>query len=188
MEEIKLRIEVIRSFCNGKCNALYEQTTAESIALQIRKVLELIAMGSLVANKPEYQQIFKNFQSKWNAKNILKEIEEINPDFYPVPITSSPTTDDSEFVEVDNLKKGFLTKSEFIDAYARCGGMLHSDNPFGKQKDTEDFLKKTPKWVNKIITLLDTHRVKLNHNECQLWITMQSAEDNRVKGRIMSRL
>lgn len=43
MEEIKRRTEVVNGFLTRKCQAMYVQTTAESVALQIKKILELIA-------------------------------------------------------------------------------------------------------------------------------------------------
>ena len=49
MEEIKKRTEVVNGFFTGKCHAMYVQTTAESVSLQIRKILELIALASLAA-------------------------------------------------------------------------------------------------------------------------------------------
>ena len=39
MEEIKKRAEVVNGFLIGKCHAMYVQTTAESVSLQIRKIL-----------------------------------------------------------------------------------------------------------------------------------------------------
>ena len=54
MEEIKLRMNVIDFFIYGRGHALYPTPTLESGCLQLRKVLELIAFGSLVANKGAY--------------------------------------------------------------------------------------------------------------------------------------
>ena len=54
--------------------------------LQIRKILELIAFASLVANKNVYTAVFSKVSKAWNAGDLLKELEQVNPDFYPVPI------------------------------------------------------------------------------------------------------
>ena len=61
MEEIKKRTEVVDGFLRGNYHALYLQTTVESICLQVRKILELIALASLVANKGVYEKSRQNF-------------------------------------------------------------------------------------------------------------------------------
>ncbi|HXQ21126.1 MAG TPA: hypothetical protein VN812_05590, partial [Candidatus Acidoferrales bacterium] len=50
MKEVKLRMEVISFFGTRPGHALYEPATVELMCLQLRKMLELIAMASLVAN------------------------------------------------------------------------------------------------------------------------------------------
>ena len=73
MEEIKRRTSVIDFFITGSGHALFEPTTLESMALQIRKILELIAMATLVANKNEYKKVYSNFAKAWNAEYLLKD-------------------------------------------------------------------------------------------------------------------
>lgn len=54
MEEIKKRTSVVTAFVHGEINSKYVVTTAESAALQLRIILELVALSSLVANQGEY--------------------------------------------------------------------------------------------------------------------------------------
>jgi len=61
MEEIKRRTAVIDFFLVGDGHALYQPPTIESVGLQSRKVLELIAFGSLVANKESYSAAYARF-------------------------------------------------------------------------------------------------------------------------------
>jgi hypothetical protein len=86
MAEIKRRTNVIDGFSNGTIHAIYEATTIESIYLQFRKILELIALGSLISNRDEYCKSYQNFLTCWNPKKIIADLERINPDFYPRPI------------------------------------------------------------------------------------------------------
>ena len=46
MEEIKRRTSVIDFFLSGSGHALFQPITLESMGLQLRKILELIAFGS----------------------------------------------------------------------------------------------------------------------------------------------
>ena len=59
MELIKKRIEVIQFLELNQANCLYPAATIETVYLQFRKILELIAlelivMGSLIVNKEIY--------------------------------------------------------------------------------------------------------------------------------------
>lgn len=75
MEEVKRRMNVINAFGSGASHALYKATTVESVYLQLRKILELIAFGSLVANKQLFSQVYADFSKLWNAKKLLADIE-----------------------------------------------------------------------------------------------------------------
>ena len=59
----------------------------ENICLQIRKLLELIAMSSLIMNKEAFEKAEKSFKTMWNAKLILKDIKRIHPQFFPMSIS-----------------------------------------------------------------------------------------------------
>ena len=83
MEEIKKRTQVIDIFLSGSSHALYKATTIESVCLQLRKILELIALGSLVANKEMFSNVSTQFAKCWNAELIFKDIERFNSEFYP---------------------------------------------------------------------------------------------------------
>ncbi|GEA02979.1 hypothetical protein KUL17_18760 [Alteromonas sp. KUL17] len=188
MEEIKKRTEVIRAFLDGRCNALYKQTTAESICLQVRKILELIALASLVANKEEYAKVRANFSKDWHAKRILKSVEEINPKFYPSPSTQIIDKVTGKVLEVKAIKSGFLTRKDFENIYDRCGGLLHAQNPFAATKDIDNFLKIVPSWLEKIKTLLNHHQAQLVQDDLQFWVVMQSKTEGRVQVTLFQRV
>lgn len=186
MEEIKKRTEVINAFLTGKCNALYKQTTGESICLQIRKILELIALATLVANKEEYAKNRSNFATDWHAKRILLSIEKINPKFYPIP--SKQVLDASgQVIKLDEIKSGFLTRIDFETIFDRCGGLLHAENPFANSKDINNFLKIVPSWMNKIITLLNHHQIQLVKDDLQFWVVMRANTDEKVQVTLFQR-
>lgn len=181
MEEIKMRTEVIRAFFDGRCSALYKQTTAESIGLQIRKILELIALASLVANKDEYARNRAKFASDWHAKRILSDIEAINPLFYPVPTEQVHDESGENVVETKLVSSGYLTKAEFEKLYDKCGSILHAQNPFSATKDIDRFIKDVPEWMKKIMKLLNHHQIQLVQSDLQFWVLMQSKKDGKVQ-------
>lgn len=155
MEEIKRRISVIDFFHNGAGHALYEPTTLESIALQVRKILELIAMASLVANKKEYEKVYSNFASAWNAEYLLKDLGRVNADFYPKPVVESPSDDPKVKNHLVDRGDDYLTKKEFIKVYKKCGAIMHASNPLGRKIGYEYYKKSIPVWRQTIINLLN---------------------------------
>ena len=181
MEEIKKRTEVIHAFLNGKCNALYIRTTAESICLQVRKILELIAHASLVANKDKYAKNRANFAKDWNAKKILQSIEEINPNFYPSPSKQILDNLTGKVLSIEKIKSGFLTRPYFENIYDRCGGLLHARNPFSASKDFDNFMSIAPSWMEKIKILLSHRQMQLVQEDLQFWVVMQSNTDGRTQ-------
>ena len=192
MEEIKKRTEVVTCFVNGRCNALYNVPTGESLALQIRKILELIALASLVANKAEYARLHKNFAKHWRAKDILKELEKVNPKFYPIPTKQIPIQGKSKtrHFELPEIKKGFLTKDEFAHLYDVCSDLLHAQNPFSTKAkvDAEQFRQDSASWMEKIIRLLNHHNMYLPDGRTQIITLMKGSEDGKAHATLFEQI
>lgn len=180
MEEIKRRVNVIDFFLSGSGHAIYKPTTVESTCLQIRKVLELIAMGSLIANKNIYSTTHKEFSKHWNAELLLRDMERLNHDFYPTPVIEIP----SETIGVkNNLKKregDFLTKAEFVAVYKKCGAITHTNNPYGSKVDYAYYDREIPIWRQRIINLLNCHEIRLVNDPGFYLIHMREDRDNKV--------
>ena len=60
----------------------------ETIFLQMRKVCELVAFGSLIANKELYSQHYETFASDWRLGRLVDKLRKVNPDFFPVPMST----------------------------------------------------------------------------------------------------
>jgi hypothetical protein len=160
MKEIKLRINVIDHLHSGRGNSLYVPTTTESMCLQIRKVLELIAFGSLIANKDLYAKVYANFAKSWNAKLLLKDLRRLNQNFYPRAIHEvqpDPPDIGDHFIDRNDA----LTQDEFIKIYDKCGAIMHADNPFGSKVDYTYYRDSILVWLEKIMHLLNSHAVRL---------------------------
>lgn len=180
MREIKRRVEVIDYFLHKGGHALYQPTSIESVCLQFRKILELIAFGSLIANKARYSTVHKNFESHWNAELLLKDLFRINPDFYPKPVEEKPSTISGVINDLVPIMDGYLTQQEFVQIYKKCGGMLHAANPYGSKTGYHFYEKSFPVWREKVIRLLNCHQVHL-YGETSFWlIHMLEDGDNEV--------
>ena len=144
MKEIKLRTEVITLFLPGQREARYVPTTIETIGLQFRKVLELIAFASLAANRGQYSMVYKSFAKDWEAAKLLKKVERLNPNFYPAPVVEAPTDKPGALHALSERAQDYLTKDDLIEAHGRCGALMHAANPFGFPIDYTFFQQTFP--------------------------------------------
>ena len=67
--EIKKRIDVIAEYLNGERKE-YQIVRVEIICLQFRKILEKIALMSLVANKEAYAENNEKFAKHYHSLKI----------------------------------------------------------------------------------------------------------------------
>ncbi len=161
MEEVKLRTSVIHAFGANTTNAVYKATTIESVYLQFRKILELIAFGSLVANESVYATVYQDYAKEWRAKRLLERLEQVNPGFYPRPIDEVPSKQSRVKIDWVNVASGFLNKDEFIELYEQSSSLIHSPNPFKPPTDYSSAEKRMQEWDEKIRRLLNCHLIHL---------------------------
>lgn len=182
MTEVKHRTSTIQNMLNGTHTTGDAATDAEFMCLQIRKILELIAMGSIVANKEEFEATCNKFNNYWNARLILQDIERLNPDFYPKSLVEIRLETGSVKSRIEEKTNGFLTRDEFVKVYEKCGKFMHSYNPYGSLHDTDYYIANIPVWLNKIIGLLNCHLIRLLGATNFFLIHMQEDGDDKVHG------
>jgi hypothetical protein len=180
MAEIKLRISVVDFFFTGGGHALYKPTTIESVGLQLRKVMELIAFGSLVANKEAYSAAYNQFAKQWNARLLLRDLGRINQDFYPKPVVEVPHPDPRVVHQLKDRGPDYLSQEEFERAYEKCGAIMHAVNPYGSQIDYEYYRIKLPEWRTRIVNLLNNHQIRLVGEKGFYVVHMKEDHDDKV--------
>jgi len=183
MEEIKQRVAAIKKLSEISRGQLGLNVITECIYLQFRKILELIAMSSLVANKQALQEMersIKKLGKKWNGEEILKIVERINPDFYPVPVIETPSQEPMFKMNLVDKTDGFLSREDFSRLYNLCGDILHADNPLGKKTDYKALLIEGPRWEGKILELLGPHKITLVGQDGFYLVHMKEKRDGRV--------
>ena len=187
MKEVKLRVEVIQSFQSGRSGVPYLPPTIECIYLQIRKILELVAFGSLIANKQAYVQAYSNFSKTWNAELLLRDLSRINANFYPRAIFEVPSAVPgvvNDFKDRDDA----LTEVDFIKIYKKCGAILHAANPYGSIVDIDYYKSHASEWVNKIVNLLNSHVIRLLDETRFYLVHMKEDKDDEVHWYEFSRM
>ena len=180
MEEIKLRRDVVSALHDKRISVMYRATHVESMVLQVRMITELVALASLAANKSIFEEHKKKFENHWHPKAILKDVESLNPNFYPLPIVEVPSRNTRVKMELLSMKAGFMKRDELIQVHRECGKRLHAQNPFGKDVDYDYYEKMIPKWMERIGKLLSCHQIKLLNGNRFYLVHMKEEKDDQV--------
>lgn len=173
--DIKKRIEVITDHLNNITIEKYWIVEVETVCLQFRKILENIALMSLVANKEVYAEQNEKFAKHYHAKRIMNDLERVNPDFYPVPTRRIKHEDKPD--EWVKKESGYLTKDELVEIYETCGGMMHTQNPFASPKPIQEIHARFTEWLTKICILLDHHHITLVGGKI-MFVALMERKDN----------
>jgi len=161
MADVRTRIYLVRSLLAPEAAAVIPQfALIETVLLQLRKALELIAFASLTANKDAYKDAYPTFADEWNAKRILQKVEQLNPDFYPMAC-EAPKEVAPGHKHFDRPADGFMTRDEFITLYQAASEVLHTRNPFTTKGPVINTGYSVVEWVSRIQRLLSWHRVGL---------------------------
>ncbi len=180
MEEIKRRTEVVFALHTRTINIMYPATHVESMVLQIRMITELIALASLAANRSIFEQNKKKFEKHWRLTEILKDVESLNPNFYPLPLIEEPLKNPRIKNELVDMEAGFMTRDELIEVHGRCANLLHARNPFGKDVDYSYYERMVPEWIKRIMKLLNCHQIKLLDDNHFYLVHMKEEGDDYV--------
>jgi hypothetical protein len=169
----KVYIDQMIEVCN-RLNASYEYIERffknsnyiefDCAVLQFRKALEATAYASISPNKEEYRALRlkakggQDFSKDFKATAIFQNLEEINKDFYPVPLTPAIRQDDASW-KFGRKENAFLTKKKFSRTYDRLGKFLHADNPWDKDKQRQNIAKDIKSTIPLLRNLLQLHAV-----------------------------
>jgi hypothetical protein len=135
----------------------------ESAALQMRKAMEAIAFASIAPNKEQYAAVQRgaeksaDYRNDWNARLIFKMLADINPDFYPKPMSRETKVGPNAWHYGKPLE-GYMSQARFEKFYQRLGKFLHADNPWGSDTAWVNVAKEMTDAIRAIRALLVLHR------------------------------
>ncbi len=130
----------------------------EQMALQLRSALECLAYATLATNRSAYLAARPDGDKDWHARRILRDIEAVNPNFYPWPFTIRM---DATGTHLDDADNHHLTRDLFVEAYESAGELLHAPSPFRPEIDYRAKAVLLEKWAKLATTLLLNHVVEL---------------------------
>lgn len=187
LEELKLRMKAVQDIVNGKVNLAsfgHPYFADDFVFLQIRKILEIVAFGSMCSNIELYRKTYEKYATHWRAKDILKKLQLINKDFYPLPLKPSneqPVRDSVKLKNayvLENVQNGFLTKDEFEFLYDCSSRVIHSPNPY-KEAQKIDLCMSVDDWMHRIASLLWLHQMKLAQTDVMWFVYLLHPEHGR---------
>ena len=177
MEDIVHRLESIDAVLEKRTNLLYYQMEVEFVYLQFRLILENIATLWLEAAGEGKKQVVKDIvKNTWNAKEIIKSLSEMNPDFYPIKPNELlpddaykrklPKEMQNQFKgKFENVDAGnYLTKERWITLYDNSSKLIHVgvfQTRLLTTKQASSLLNQAVRWRKLIYNLLRHHRVLL---------------------------
>lgn len=186
MTELKYRL--------AACDRLYDQTRGikqanptgewmfawEQIALHLRKCMELVVFGSLVAHRDAYAAIHPDYAQHWKAHKILDKLAKANPNFFPTPTKITNTAPGAHHLTEPDRPR--LTVDDVIFLFDRASDLIHVFQPFQNDGAVTVDLKYTPhEWTQRIWNLLEEHYVMLLGGRQMLLVQMAAPPHGRVK-------
>jgi len=178
MQNIKVRSETIQKLIHKNITTSNTQLDIEFICLQFRNILEDIALASLSPNKKVYIENQVNIQHVTNIRSLFHNLETINKNFYPIPMTEHPPIREGDKAHFKRLEFGYLTKDEYRRVYKRCGALLHTNNPFTPKPDFEKLISEFTEWRVLITRLLEKHLTILIDNKT-IWLVRMTVGENK---------
>lgn len=179
MEEVKQRSALVSRILTADFTTGREDYDYEMVALNLRKILELIAFSSIMSNLAEYKKAYEDAHRHWNAERIMRDVEKVNPNFYPV--SAKIEQQDSGVKRVVESEEDCLSKKEFVKLYKICGSTLHIPNSI-QGKKTVNFVHQPGVWLMKIHNLLSTHYTTLLQSGHMWLIVLTHSEDGKAHG------
>jgi hypothetical protein len=190
MEQIKARNMAINAVGSRMVlQAQPDMIGTEFAFLQFRLICETIALACLAAHGDISQTQQPSIQKAWKPREIMDELEKLNPDFYPFP-TKQILGADGKCERTEDVKDDYLTKTDLLKLWAISGNELHMGNLHNivtKRKKLPS-ISEIANWNRKIITLLGHHQIQLSDPNYQFWVLMQAEKDGKVHGTLFRRL
>lgn len=126
MEEIKLREASALQVIQGQL-ALPAPLGHEYCYLQIRMIIETIALGCLVMHGDIPATQSNKFQKEFSADAIMKMLDPLHPGFYPqtVHMTTTVNAEGKRYHHIEFLPDDLVPRNVLVKYYARCGDVLH---------------------------------------------------------------
>lgn len=188
MEEIKRRQFSIDEMLDNKKTTSFKYTNVEFVALQFRKIFELVILATLASHQHLFDGLVRKLAKEWQITKVVAIVRKKNPAFYPAPIDRVPAGQPGVQDKWNAVEAGFLTLDELIAAHGKIGGLMHANNPYREELLLSEMEKQFPVWREKLVRLLNNHLIRLPDDKTILYVGMQSVETGAVHTALFAKL
>ncbi len=158
------------------------QVFLESTALQIRKILELIAYLSVLVNA---EKLNHKERGEYHAGKIVDSLDEKTTIHYPLPSRMiHPSNPNDQPVLIPRGYKNALSQPEFKVTYQLCGRVLHAQHPLKKDIDPDEVFLNHKRTLGKLKFLLKSHTIGIKKAEDRytfLHVEIDFSNDEKTK-------
>lgn len=158
LQEVKERGNVFVAFSRGTCNAIYDEATVEVTTLQLRRILELLAFGFVLATGEKAIPAYASFVRYKNVTEFFSRLRKLNEDYYPQPIVQE-RNEQGEMHWNDPAPSEYLTREDFATLLEHCDRVLEPRRVGATPMSLEQCKAANKRWYNKIVRLLDAHLI-----------------------------
>ena len=163
----------------------------ESICLQLRMMIEDIAVACVIANADEMPELVRGLRGEYRPNLILKGLEKINPECFPTPIVENVEGSQGNFRDTHDRPEGdWLTRVEAVKEYGRLSNVIHRNMKAyeGNPLDYLELYQKCGYIEYKIRNLLSHHHITVLDEDTMYRVLLSGSgvDDNGIQfeGRI----
>ena len=149
-------------------NALRKQepswSVGESIGTHLRKIIEGVAFGCIVAMQNSTKKLLRRVVGKWNADDIFFELKKLDNFCYPDPSDIRPASEvEKRNCNVEVVLEGQEDRRISVDdlraMYQRTHPWTHEDNPYVTRPLDDKNFDILIEDVDKVERMLSLHRI-----------------------------
>ena len=185
MHRIKGRIDYVNSiYSHAESLSSVSIFMVESICLQLRTTIEDVAVACIIANSSEEPVLAQKLRKVYRPKQILKELNEINPACYPIPLVENENGSIGKYRDTYDRPKGdWLTQEEAISEYGKLSNIIHQNliNYTDLPTNILEEYKHTQILTTKICNLLSHHQITVLDENKMYRVLMSTKEHGTVQ-------
>lgn len=185
MERIKERTDYVTgTYRSAESMGKVSVYMLECICLQLRLAIEDIAVACIVANASEMPAVANRLKKEYRPRHILKSLEEINPECYPIPMVENVSGSIGRFRDTHERPEGdWLTKNDAKSGYGKLSNFVHQNLKYydGPPTDLNATYLFTQDLTTKIFNLLSHHHITVLDENTMYRVIMSSSSDGNVQ-------
>lgn len=131
----------------------------EWVAVELRIVLELIVLGSLVTNREAVSKVSSVLKIK-RVTEAQKIVERVNPGYWPTPMAGSRQPDGT-LVGEPFVAAEFLRKADWGREHGFLSELVHAWSPYGPPRDEAADVARLQHLFDRVEVLLRQHLITL---------------------------